>query len=132
MATRSRRASPSAASPCRRSRGPPEPPRIFSERPRRTLQPAVAESDTCATGTSSSRNPRRRVALYPVKTLVQDQLAKWHGVDKQMAGEAREEFAAFVPDGDVAKFARGLPAGLAGRLVFALDSSFGEYTVLII
>ncbi len=35
-----------------------------------------------------------------------------HRVDKQMGGEAREEFAAFVPDGDLAKFARGLPAAL--------------------
>jgi len=36
-------------------------------------------------------------------------------IDKSMSGEAREMFKAFVPDGDLAKFARGLP-GAARRL----------------
>jgi type I restriction enzyme R subunit len=33
-------------------------------------------------------------------------------IDKAMSGEARELFAAFVPDGDLAKFARSLPQAL--------------------
>lgn len=33
-------------------------------------------------------------------------------VDKEMAGDARELFAAYVPDGDLAKYARGLRADL--------------------
>ncbi|MBL8756740.1 MAG: DEAD/DEAH box helicase family protein [Planctomycetes bacterium] len=39
-------------------------------------------------------------------------------IDKSMAGEAREMFAAFVPEGDMARFARGLSQ--------ALRSDFGE------
>jgi type I restriction enzyme R subunit len=33
-------------------------------------------------------------------------------IDKEMAGEARQEFAAFIPDGDVAAFATALPKAL--------------------
>jgi type I restriction enzyme R subunit len=33
-------------------------------------------------------------------------------IDKQMSAEAREKFAAFVPDGDLCRFASGLPASL--------------------
>lgn len=41
---------------------------------------------------------------YNVGCLVK----RLQGVDKEMAGEARPLFAAFVPDGDVAGYARGL------------------------
>ena len=37
-------------------------------------------------------------------------------IDKEMSGEARELFAAFIPDGDLASYASGLPAQAAGRL----------------
>jgi type I restriction enzyme R subunit len=33
-------------------------------------------------------------------------------IDKQMSADAREQFAAFVPDGDLCRFASGLPASL--------------------
>jgi type I restriction enzyme, R subunit len=35
-----------------------------------------------------------------------------HRVERQMAGEARDLFSAFIPDGDVGRFARGLQAAL--------------------
>lgn len=41
---------------------------------------------------------------YNVRRLVR----RLQRVDKQMSAEAREDFAAFVPEGDVGKFARGL------------------------
>lgn len=31
-----------------------------------------------------------------------------------MSGDARDKFASFIPDGDVARFATGLPAALRG------------------
>jgi type I restriction enzyme R subunit len=41
-------------------------------------------------------------------------------IDKSMSGEAREMFAAFVPDGDLAKFARDLPKTLRGNFTEAM------------
>lgn len=38
-------------------------------------------------------------------------------IDKAMSGEARQLFTAFVPDGDLAKYARGLPKALRGDFV---------------
>lgn len=38
-------------------------------------------------------------------------------IDKAMSGEARQLFAAFVPDGDLAKYARGLPKALRSDFV---------------
>ena len=40
-----------------------------------------------------------------------------HRIDKSMSGEARDDFAVFLPDGDVARFARGLPAALRADFV---------------
>jgi type I restriction enzyme, R subunit len=37
-------------------------------------------------------------------------------IDKQMSGDARELFARFVPDGDIGRFAEGLPATLRASL----------------
>jgi type I restriction enzyme R subunit len=45
---------------------------------------------------------------YNVRCLVK----RLHRVDKQMSGEAREQFRAFIPEGDVARYARDLPAEL--------------------
>ena len=44
-------------------------------------------------------------------------------IDKEMSGEAREQFAAFIPDGDMAKFAAGLRA--------SLDNKFAETMKLL-
>ncbi len=41
-------------------------------------------------------------------------------VDKAMAGEAREDFKVFVPDGDLARYARGLPGALRSDFVGAM------------
>jgi type I restriction enzyme, R subunit len=38
-------------------------------------------------------------------------------IDKAMSGEARQLFAAFIPDGDLAKYARGLPNALRNDFV---------------
>ena len=43
---------------------------------------------------------------YNIRCLVK----RLQRIDKEMAGEARADFAAFVPDGDLARFARGLPS----------------------
>lgn len=45
---------------------------------------------------------------YNIRRLVK----RLQRVDKNMSGEARELFARFVPDGDVARFAEDLPAAL--------------------
>lgn len=36
-----------------------------------------------------------------------------HRIDKEMSGEARDLFAAFIPDGDLARYAKSLPKQLA-------------------
>jgi type I restriction enzyme R subunit len=41
-------------------------------------------------------------------------------IDKEMAAEGREQFAAYVPNGDVAAFARGLKQALASGFVEAM------------
>jgi type I restriction enzyme, R subunit len=41
-------------------------------------------------------------------------------IDKAMAGEARDDFKVFVPDGDLARFARGLPGALRTDFVGAM------------
>ncbi len=46
---------------------------------------------------------------YNVRCLVK----RLHRVDKQMSGDARALFAAWIPEGDVARYARGLPTALA-------------------
>jgi type I restriction enzyme R subunit len=45
---------------------------------------------------------------YNVRCLVK----RLQRIDKEMAGEAREEFSAFLPAGDLAAFAKGLPKAL--------------------
>jgi type I restriction enzyme R subunit len=54
-------------------------------------------------------------------------------IDKQMAAEARDQFAAYIPDGDVAKFARGLKQALASGFVEGMkllrDKGFQELLV---
>src|SRR5262249_39254357 len=47
---------------------------------------------------------------YNVRCLVK----RLQRIDKEMSGEAREQFANFIPDGDVARFASQLSAKVAG------------------
>jgi type I restriction enzyme, R subunit len=46
---------------------------------------------------------------YNVRCLVK----RLQRIDKEMSGEARDQFAAFIPDGDVGRFARELPDKIA-------------------
>jgi len=54
-------------------------------------------------------------------------------IDKAMSGEARDLFAAYVPDGDLAKFARALRPALradfAGTMKLLRDKSFQDLLV---
>jgi type I restriction enzyme R subunit len=45
---------------------------------------------------------------YNIKRLVK----RLHRIEKEMSAKAREEFATYVPAGDMAKYAKGLPAEL--------------------
>jgi type I restriction enzyme R subunit len=51
-------------------------------------------------------------------------------IDKEMSGDARDMFAAFIPDGDVGRFARELPqrlkVDLAGTIQLLHDSNFQD------
>ncbi|MBX3125533.1 MAG: DEAD/DEAH box helicase family protein [Polyangiaceae bacterium] len=66
---------------------------------------------------------------YNIRCLVK----RLHRVDKQMSAEGRELFAAFVPDGDLARYARGLPGKLREDFVKAMEtlrnSSFQDLLV---
>lgn len=66
---------------------------------------------------------------FSIRCLVK----RLHRVDKEMAGEARADFAVYLPDGDLARFARGLPSALAGDFVETMkllrDRGFQELLV---
>jgi type I restriction enzyme R subunit len=53
---------------------------------------------------------QNRDRTYNVRCLVK----RLQRIDKEMSGEARDRFADFIPDGDVARFARELPGKVAG------------------
>ncbi|HEU4406239.1 MAG TPA: type I restriction-modification enzyme R subunit C-terminal domain-containing protein [Polyangiaceae bacterium] len=55
---------------------------------------------------------------YNVGCLVK----RLHRVDKQMSGEARDLFAAYLPDGDVGRYARGLPRALRADFVATMKT----------
>ena len=50
---------------------------------------------------------------YHVRVLVK----RLRRIEKDMSGEAREKFAAFIPDGDIGKFAGELPARIKSDFV---------------
>ncbi len=50
-------------------------------------------------------------------------IKRLHRIDKQMSGEARPHFAAHLPDGDVARYARGLEGALKANFVGAMRTS---------
>jgi type I restriction enzyme, R subunit len=66
---------------------------------------------------------------YNVRCLVK----RLQRIDKEMAGEARQDFAAFLPDGDVAAYATSLPKALrqdfAGTLKLLRDAAFQDLLV---
>ena len=53
---------------------------------------------------------------YNIKRLVK----RLHRIDKQMSAKAREMFAAYIPAGDVAKYAKELPAQLRKNFTGAM------------
>lgn len=54
---------------------------------------------------------------YNVRCLVK----RLQRIDKEMSGEARDQFANFIPDGDVARLARELPGKLSGEFTTAMQ-----------
>lgn len=54
---------------------------------------------------------QNRDRAYNIRALVK----RLQRVNKEMSGEARDDFAAFIPDGDLGKFATDLPQVLAAR-----------------
>jgi type I restriction enzyme R subunit len=66
---------------------------------------------------------------YNIACLVK----RLHRVEKEMSGEGRKLFAAYVPEGDLAGYARRLPAALRANFVGAMkllrDESFQDLLV---
>ena len=54
---------------------------------------------------------------YNIRCLVK----RLQRIDKEMSAQAREEFARFIPDGDLARYAKGLPAALDGDFTGAMQ-----------
>jgi type I restriction enzyme R subunit len=54
---------------------------------------------------------------YNVRCLVK----RLQRIDKEMSGEAREQFAHFIPDGDVARFAKNLPDNIASNFMATMQ-----------
>jgi len=63
---------------------------------------------------------------YNIKRLVK----RLHRIDKQMSAKAREMFAAHIPEGDMAKYGRDLPAALrrdfTGTMALLRDTAFQD------
>jgi type I restriction enzyme, R subunit len=66
---------------------------------------------------------------YNIRSLVK----RLQRIDKEMPGAAREQFSAYVPDGDLAKFAEGLSAALksdfTGTMKLLRDAGFQDLLV---
>lgn len=76
-----------------------------------TAEAPVGPSRTIAEIIEDIWNNRDR--QYNIRCLVK----RLHRVDKDMAGEARNEFKPYIPDGDVAAYAKTLPQRLANDFV---------------
>jgi type I restriction enzyme R subunit len=74
-----------------------------------TAEPPDRSSRTTAEIIDDVWNNRDRD--YNIGCLVK----RLHRIDKQMTAEARLQFAAYVPDGDLATYARRLPPALRGQ-----------------
>jgi type I restriction enzyme R subunit len=63
---------------------------------------------------------------YYTKVLVK----RLHRIEREMSGEAREKFAAYIPDGDMGRFASELQSGLKkdfmGKMKLLRDKNFQE------
>ena len=63
---------------------------------------------------------------YRTKSLVK----RLQRIDKEMSGEARDDFAAYITDGDLTKFAEGLPGALktdfTGTMKLLRDAGFQD------
>ncbi len=68
-----------------------------------TAEPPEKESKTVVQVIDDIYHNRDRA--YSISVLVK----RLQRIDKQMSGEAREQFEKFLPDGDVGKYAAGLP-----------------------
>src|SRR5205814_10154690 len=66
---------------------------------------------------------------YNVRVLVR----RLERIEQEMSGDAREQFAAFIPDGDVGAFARGLRLQLSQQFTPTMsllrDSQFQDLCV---
>lgn len=87
-----------------------------------TIEPPEGDSKTIAQIVDEIWQNRDRD--YNTKRLVK----RLQRIDKNMSGEARELFARFIPDGDIASFAEDLPAKLrgdfAGTMKILRDADF--------
>jgi len=87
-----------------------------------TIEPPEGDSKTIAQIVEDIWQNRDRD--YNTKRLVK----RLQRIDKNMSGDARESFARFIPDGDVAAFAEDLPAKLrgdfAGTMKILRDADF--------
>jgi type I restriction enzyme R subunit len=66
---------------------------------------------------------------YNIRRLVK----RLQRIDKEMSGEARDEFAAYIPQGDMAKYASSLPSKLkadfTGTMTLLRDQNFQDLLV---
>src|SRR5579872_5329488 len=92
-----------------------------------TAEPVEKESRTVAEVIQDIWDNRDRD--YNVRCLVK----RLQRIEKEMSGEAREKFAAFIPEGDMAGFARDLPQDLkrnfTGTMKLLRDPNFQELLV---
>ena len=92
-----------------------------------TIEPPVAESKTVAKIVDDIWQNRDRA--YNVNCLVK----RLRRIDKEMSGEAIEQFARYIPDGDIGRFAEDLNASLredfSGVMKLLRDSEFQELLV---
>jgi type I restriction enzyme R subunit len=92
-----------------------------------TVEPPAAESKTVAKIVDDIWQNRDRA--YNVNCLVK----RLQRIDKEMSGEAIEQFARFIPDGDVGRFAEDLSASLredfADVMKLLRDAEFQELLV---
>lgn len=92
-----------------------------------TIDPPISETKPIATIIDDIWQNRDRA--YNIKCLVK----RLRRIDKEMSGDARDQFAHFVLDGDLGRFAEDLPNALnqdfAGTWKLLRDSSFQKLLV---
>jgi type I restriction enzyme R subunit len=92
-----------------------------------TAEPPERETRTIAEIIEDVWNNRDRE--YNIRRLVK----RLQRIDKEMSGEGREQFAAYIPDGDMAKYAGDLPrklrADFTGTMSLLRDKTFQDLLV---